>query len=306
MAFTVIRMPDIGEGIAEVELVAWHVAAGDAVAEDQTLCRRDDRQGHGRDAVAGGRQGAGAGRPVGQVMAVGSELIRMEVEGERRFEANAAPRAGRCCGTRSAAVPAAAPPARARGATCGPPPPAAAPTDAPPPACRARRTSARWPRPRCAAAPATWASSCATCRQRPGRPHHCTTTWTPTWPVRRQAPGRGRFALCAAAPWRGARSPSSACAARSRRRCRRPSADPALHLCGGGRRDRAGGLRQQLNRSTAVPRAASSRCCPSWRAPSCWRCADFPQVNARFDDEAGVVTRHAPCTWAWPRRPTAA
>ena len=27
----VIRMPDVGEGIAEVELVAWHVAVGDAV-----------------------------------------------------------------------------------------------------------------------------------------------------------------------------------------------------------------------------------------------------------------------------------
>jgi 2-oxoisovalerate dehydrogenase E2 component (dihydrolipoyl transacylase) len=32
-----IRMPDIGEGIAEVELVLWHVAPGDAVIEDQTL-----------------------------------------------------------------------------------------------------------------------------------------------------------------------------------------------------------------------------------------------------------------------------
>ena len=33
----VIKVPDLGEGIAEVELVAWHVKPGDSVAEDQVL-----------------------------------------------------------------------------------------------------------------------------------------------------------------------------------------------------------------------------------------------------------------------------
>ncbi|GAB4397895.1 MAG: dihydrolipoamide acetyltransferase family protein [Rhodoferax sp.] len=37
MAVQHIKMPDIGEGIAEVELVAWRVAVGDAVAEDQIV-----------------------------------------------------------------------------------------------------------------------------------------------------------------------------------------------------------------------------------------------------------------------------
>src|SRR5512143_2775013 len=37
MGTYVIRMPDIGEGIAEVELVAWHVKPGDVVADEQVL-----------------------------------------------------------------------------------------------------------------------------------------------------------------------------------------------------------------------------------------------------------------------------
>ena len=37
MSVHVIRVPDLGEGIAEVELVAWHVKPGDAIAEDQGL-----------------------------------------------------------------------------------------------------------------------------------------------------------------------------------------------------------------------------------------------------------------------------
>ena len=38
MTIHTIRMPDLGEGIAEVELVLWRVKPGDLVAEDQLLC----------------------------------------------------------------------------------------------------------------------------------------------------------------------------------------------------------------------------------------------------------------------------
>ena len=37
MGHHVIKMPDIGEGIAEVEVIAWKVEVGGTVAEDQVV-----------------------------------------------------------------------------------------------------------------------------------------------------------------------------------------------------------------------------------------------------------------------------
>ncbi|MDB5919720.1 MAG: Dihydrolipoamide acetyltransferase component of pyruvate dehydrogenase complex [Massilia sp.] len=77
----VIRMPDLGEGIAEVEVVAWRVQPGDSVVEDQVLADvMTDKATveipspvHGIVLALGGA--------VGTALAVGAELIRLQVEG---------------------------------------------------------------------------------------------------------------------------------------------------------------------------------------------------------------------------------
>ena len=81
MGIHVIKMPDIGEGIAEVELVEWHVQPGDAVTEDQVLADvMTDKATVEIPSPVFGKVLALGGK-LGEVMAVGSELIRIEVEG---------------------------------------------------------------------------------------------------------------------------------------------------------------------------------------------------------------------------------
>ena len=81
MGIHTIKMPDIGEGIAEVELVAWHVKVGDMVSEDQILAdvMTDKATVEIPSPVAG--KVLALGGAVGQVMAVGSAVIHIEVEG---------------------------------------------------------------------------------------------------------------------------------------------------------------------------------------------------------------------------------
>ena len=78
MSAHTIKVPDLGEGIAEVELVAWHVKVGDEVHEDQALADvlTDKATIEIPSAVAG--RVLALGGEVGQVLAVGAELIRIE------------------------------------------------------------------------------------------------------------------------------------------------------------------------------------------------------------------------------------
>jgi 2-oxoisovalerate dehydrogenase E2 component (dihydrolipoyl transacylase) len=82
MGIYVIKMPDIGEGIAEVELVKWHVKPGDMVADEQSLADvMTDKANVEIPSHVAGRVVSLSGKP-GDVIAVGSEIIRLEVEGK--------------------------------------------------------------------------------------------------------------------------------------------------------------------------------------------------------------------------------
>jgi 2-oxoisovalerate dehydrogenase E2 component (dihydrolipoyl transacylase) len=83
MSVHVIKMPDIGEGIAEAELVAWHVKPGDSVAPDQALAdvMTDKATVEIPSPVAG--KVLALGGDVGQMLAVGTELVRIDTDGEK-------------------------------------------------------------------------------------------------------------------------------------------------------------------------------------------------------------------------------
>jgi len=142
MGIHVIKMPDIGEGIAEVELAAWHVKVGDLVTEDQVLADvMTDKAMVDIPSPVHGRVIALGGEP-GEVMAVGSELIRIEVEGAGNLKESAQPSA-------PAAAPAAAPvPPKA------PEPVAEQPVAAPRPVQQPQAPVARDPEERPLASPA--------------------------------------------------------------------------------------------------------------------------------------------------------
>ncbi|MFB3304006.1 dihydrolipoamide acetyltransferase family protein [Pseudomonas sp. AMR01] len=81
MGTHVIKMPDIGEGIAEVELSVWHVKVGDLVVEDQVLADvMTDKAMVDIPSPVHGKVISLGGEP-GELMAVGSILISIEVEG---------------------------------------------------------------------------------------------------------------------------------------------------------------------------------------------------------------------------------
>ncbi len=86
MARVEFKLPDIGEGIAEAEIVAWHVRVGDMVSEDQPLAdMMTDKATVEMESPTAGRVVQVAGE-VGDQIAIGSVLVVFETEAETNAE----------------------------------------------------------------------------------------------------------------------------------------------------------------------------------------------------------------------------
>ena len=90
MAERVIKLPDVGEGIAEAELVEWHVKVGDIVREDDLLAAvmTDKATVEIPSPVEG--EVVWVGADIGDTVAIGSALVRLKVAGEGAAEAGEA------------------------------------------------------------------------------------------------------------------------------------------------------------------------------------------------------------------------
>ena len=83
MSQYVFKMPDLGEGTVDAEIVAWHTKPGDAVTEDQLIVEvMTDKAAVEVPAPVSGRVISITGTP-GDKVAVGSPLIVFEVGEER-------------------------------------------------------------------------------------------------------------------------------------------------------------------------------------------------------------------------------
>ena len=78
MSLFVFKLPDLGEGTVEAELLAWHVKPGDTVVEDQIIAEvMTDKAAVELPSPVTGRVLAIAGQ-AGDKLQVGAELIRFE------------------------------------------------------------------------------------------------------------------------------------------------------------------------------------------------------------------------------------
>ena len=288
MGIYVIRVPDIGEGIAEVELVAWHVQPGDVVAEDQPIAdvMTDKATVEIPSPVTG--KVLALGSVVGQSIAVGSELVRLEVEGDGNLKPNAAPAPVHQSPVAPVSVASEAPPALTPVVA-----PAAARPTAAPRAAVVPRTADERP----LASPAV--------RRRAldlGVELRYVHGSGPAGRILHddldaylagggQAPGQGASPYVErhgeeAIPVIGLRRKIAQKMQEAKRRIPHFSYVEEVDVT------ELEALRQQLNKLHGATRGKLTLL-PFLARAMVLALRDFPQINARFDDEAGVVTRHA-------------
>src|ERR1700742_1780928 len=103
----VFKLPDLGEGTVEAEIVAWHVKPGDVVAEEDVIVEvMTEKASVEVPAPVSGRVLVTNGAP-GDMVPVGSELIVFETD---TAAATSAPAAAAAPATKASTAPA---PARA-------------------------------------------------------------------------------------------------------------------------------------------------------------------------------------------------
>jgi len=300
----VIKVPDIGEGIAEVELVQWYVKPGDQVAEDQVLAdvMTDKATVEVPSSVAG--RVVSLGGEVGQTLAVGAELIRIEVAGDDDVPgAVPAPPVAVAAPAPVAAAP--SPPAAPEAASAAAPPVAAQP---PKPAAPRPAMASAALRPKTATATTDRPIASPSVRRRAWELGVDLNTVAPSGPAGRvtHADVEAHAASSpAAAP--SVVAPAAGTAERSdeetirviglRRRI-------AIKMQESKRRiphfayveevdvTEVEALRAQLNAKWGEQRPRLTLL-PLLARAVVLAVREHPEVNARFDDEAGVITRYS-------------
>lgn len=107
------RLPDIGEGVAEAEITAWHVKPGDHIAEDGPLLDvMTDKATVDMTSPVEGTVTAIHG-DVGSMAPVGAVLVELDVAGEAPADTKAEPRQDVAQNARAAETPLAPPAATA-------------------------------------------------------------------------------------------------------------------------------------------------------------------------------------------------
>lgn len=286
MARFTFNMPDVGEGVAEAEIVAWHVKVGDRVEEDQHLVDvMTDKATIDIESPVAGVITELAGE-VGESIAIGAMLLVIET-GDEVSGAEAEPAADEIAEVVADA-----------GAAQEPAPaPAPAPTPAPEPAREAPAEASAPPPAPVAAAAKVLASPAVRQRAR--------NLGIDLAQVKPAADGRVRHADLDAfllynagggfAPAAAARPDEAVRVIGLRKRIAQNMAAAKRHIphftyveeCDVTELE---ALRAQLNAGRGErPRLTLL---PLLIRAICKALPTYPMINARYDDEAGIVTRH--------------
>ncbi len=324
MTLHVIKVPDIGEGIAEVEVVEWYVQPGDTIGADQTIADvMTDKATVDVPSPVAGRVVTLGGAP-GDKLRVGSELATIEVG------AGAAMAKGEASTSKAPAQPAAPSSGALRAPTAAPtsasprPVSTSAAVAAPPAAAAAAPSAAAAAAPSAAAAaaPSTAAAapppslpttrppsvSFAKALASPSVRRHARELDVDLNKVRGTGPdGRVLHEDLVQHAGRGAPPPSVA-------RYAEREGEQAVQVIGLRRQ-----IAQRMSASLRIPHftyveeidvteleSMRAKLNDKWGAergrltvlPLLMRAIvlalpAFPQINARFDDEKGIVTRYA-------------